>query len=139
VSRPFDPNQIRGPIPLDAELEALARDVIDAVHTVHRALRPGYPERVYQRALAIELRDRGIAHEVEAPVQVTYRGEVVGEGSIDILVEQRLVLELKVAESIAPVHVAQVLGYLQAKQLRLGFVINFHTANIRDGIKRVIL
>jgi len=120
------------------DIEHLASQVVDAAFVVHRALRPSFPESVYEKAMSIELKERGIAHQTQALVSVSYRGQVVGEGRIDLLVADRLVVELKTVNALAEVHVAQVLGYLEAKQLPLGLLINFHAGVIRDGIRRVI-
>jgi GxxExxY protein len=137
----FDPAKMRGAgkTVVPPEIEGLASQVVDAAIRVHRTLRPGFPESVYEKALSIELSERGLAHETQAPVQVYYRGQLVGEGRIDILVEDRLVVELKTVDQLSSVHVGQVLGYLQAKNLPLGLLLNFHAAVLRDGLRRVIL
>ncbi|MEM9416373.1 MAG: GxxExxY protein [Planctomycetota bacterium] len=123
----------------DQELDRLAHDVIGAAIEVHRALGPGYLEATYAKALAIELRIRGIAHSREAPVRLEYKGEPLGEGRLDLLVDSRLVVELKAVESLAPIHEAQVIAYLKATKHELGLLINFNTVVLRDGIKRIIL
>jgi len=142
MKRPvFDPERIRGGNhrPISSETEALAKEVVDAAFTVHQALKPSFPESVYEKAMSIELASRGIAHQTQSLVNVFYRDQCVGEGRIDVLVAGQLVVELKTVEKLMDVHVAQVLGYLQAKQLPLGLLINFHAGNMRDGIRRVIL
>ncbi|MEO0476658.1 MAG: GxxExxY protein, partial [Planctomycetota bacterium] len=80
---------------LSEELNRLSHDVIGAAIEVHRILGPGFLERSYQRALAIELRIRGIQHTLESPIHLDYKGESVGEGRIDLLVGNQLVIELK--------------------------------------------
>jgi GxxExxY protein len=123
---------------VDPVTEDLAEKSIGAAIEVHRTLGPGLPELAYRNALSHELTLCGIPHVVEAPVSIIYKGILVGEGSIDILVAQRLVLELKVAEALHPVHKAQVIAYLQALKLQLGLLLNFNTELLRDGIARVI-
>ena len=122
----------------DPETEALARAVIGAAIEVHRILGPGLPESVYRRAVSHELDLRRIPHECEAPVPVVYKGKHVGKGSMDILVGKRLVVELKTVILLNDVHRAQVIAYLQATGHRLGLLINFNVAILKDGIKRVV-
>ncbi len=112
--------------------------VIGACIEVHRHLGPGLPEKVYREALSHELSLQGIFHQCEVMFPVMYKGKVVGEGRLDMLVGEMLVVELKVVESLTPVHRAQVLAYLQALKLELGLLINFNVAILRDGLKRVI-
>jgi GxxExxY protein len=124
---------------VDPEVEDLANAAIGAAVEVHKVLGPGLPEHVYRQSMSIELTLRGIPHEVEARVPVYYKGVLVGEGRVDILVGQRLVLEFKVVEVLADVHRAQVIAYLQALKLQLGLLINFNIAILKDGVKRVVL
>ena len=120
------------------DLNALTEALIGAAIEVHRALGPGYPESFYGSALAIELEARQIAFERQAPVDVAYRGHVIGEGRIDLLVERVLVIELKSVLQMHPVFEAQALAYLKATDLRLALLINFNVPKLTDGIKRVI-
>ena len=129
----------RGDSGVDPEVEDLAREVIGACTEVHRELGPGLPERAYKNALSVELSLRGVPHEVEAPVSVYYKGVLVAEGKVDVLIGGKLVLELKVVDALNDVHRAQVLAYLQALKLQLGLLVNFNVAVVKDGIKRVVL
>jgi GxxExxY protein len=122
-----------------AELDGLTEAVIGAAIDVHRALGPGFPEAVYERALCIELSERSIPFVEQAVVLVRYRDIPVGEARIDVLVAERLILELKSVEAYSPVHRAQVLSYLRATGLPLGLLINFNVRVLRDGIRRVVL
>jgi GxxExxY protein len=124
---------------VDPKTEARAHEVIGACIEVHKELGPGLPESAYRNALSHELNFRNIPHECEARVPVYYKGVLVGEGKVDILVDRCLVLELKVAESLTDVNRAQVIAYLQALKLQLGLLINFNVAVMKDGIKRVVL
>ena len=121
------------------KLDRLAHEVIGAAIDVHRALGPGYLESVYEAALCIELSPRGIIFSRQHPIAVHYKENAVGEGRIDILVEDSLVVELKAVENLLPIHNAQVISYLKATRNQLGLLINFNTVVLRDGIKRVIL
>jgi GxxExxY protein len=115
-----------------------AHEVIGAAIEVHRILGPGFLEQTYQKALLHKLRLRGIPAEPQCPVALTYKGESLGDGFLDFLVADCLVVELKTVDRLAPIHTAQVISYLKATGLRLGLLINFNTAVLRDGIKRVI-
>ena len=123
----------------DADLDRLAHEVIGAAIEVHRVLGPGYLESVYEEALSVELGLRGVPFVRQAPVAVQYKGRSVGEGKLDLLVGGRLVVELKAAESLLPIHSAQVISYLKATGCRLGLLANFNSAVLKDNIKRVVL
>ena len=106
---------------------------------MHRELGPGFLESTYAKALAIELTRRNIQFVQEAPIHLSYKGESIGEGRIDLLAEDRLIVELKAIEKLAPIHHAQVMSYLKITQKTLGLLINFNVEVLRDGIKRIIL
>lgn len=129
-SRPKEPSE---------ELDRLARDVIGAAIEVHRALGPGFLESVYEEALCLELQLRGIPFARQITVGVNYKGRRVGEGKLDLLVGDILVVELKAIEDIAPIHIAQVLSYLKMTGHKLGLLINFNVPVLKQGIKRVVL
>src|SRR5574337_1997226 len=97
----------------DKQLDQLAHAVIGAAIEVHRTLGPGFLESVYEDALCFELELRHIHYERQHIIAVNYKGRHVGEGRIDILVENRLIVELKAVEELAPVHTAQVISYLK--------------------------
>lgn len=120
------------------ELDALAHSVIGAAIEVHRALGLGYLESVYEKALCIELAERGINFVNQYPVYAEYKGHRVGEGRVDLLVDDKLVLELKTAERITNVHEAQTISYLKATENMLGLILNFNVAVMKDGVRRVI-
>lgn len=122
----------------DPETEHLGSLFLNAAFEVHTALGPGHPEKVYEEALCHELDLRGIAYQRQCPIKVFYKGKEVGEGWVDLLVGGRLIVELKSVESLSEVHVAQVISYLVATGLRLGLLINFNVAHLKQGIKRVV-
>ncbi|MBL0141912.1 MAG: GxxExxY protein [Betaproteobacteria bacterium] len=103
----------------------VSRSVIGAAFRVANGLGIGFVEKVYENALAIELRLAGHDVEHQRPIDVRYRGEVVGICQADLLVDQALVIELKVADAVSPGHKAQCLNYLRATGLHTGLVINF--------------
>ena len=121
------------------ELEQLAYEVIGAAIEVHRVLGPGFLESVYQEALCLELQLQRIPFIPQAPVAVNYKGASVGEGKLDFLVGNSLIVELKAVENLAPIHNAQVLSYLKMTGHRLGLLINFNVPILKQGIKRIVL
>ena len=120
-------------------VDALARAVIGAAIEVHRTLGPGFLESVYEEALAVELRLRDIPFEEQRKMGIDYKAHVVGEGRIDLLVDELLIVELKAVDALLPLHTAQLLSYLKATGKRLGLLINFNAEVLRDGLKRVVL
>lgn len=123
--------------PIPEAINDLVEDVIGAAIEVHRALGPGFQEITYRRALEIEMRRRGIRFVVEVPVALEFKGEAIGQGRIDVLVEQVLVLELKAAEANPKKYSKQASVYLKATGLRLALIINFEVERLVDGIARI--
>ncbi|HET6247865.1 MAG TPA: GxxExxY protein [Tepidisphaeraceae bacterium] len=121
----------------DAELDEWARQVIGAAIEVHRQLGPGLDESFYHNAMKREFDLRRIPFDYEFPIDVTYKGVIIGNRRIDLLVGKRLVVELKAVEQISSLHKAQVLTYLKTN-LTLGLLINFNTILLKDGIRRII-
>ncbi len=120
------------------EVEALAEKVIGAAIEVHRHLGPGLPEVAYRNALAHELTIQNIQHAWEVPVPIQYKGLQVALGRVDLLFCDRLIVEIKVVESLGPIHRAQAISYLKATKLQLALLINFNVPILKDGIKRVV-
>lgn len=113
--------------------------VIGAAIEVHKALGPGLLESVYQTCLVKELHSRGVWVESEVPVTVSYKGDVITEAyRVDLLIENKLVVELKAVNQLTAVHKAQLLTYIRLLNKKLGLLINFNELVVRDGIKRVI-
>ena len=107
-----------------------------AVFEVNRVLGPGFLEKVYENALLIELRSRGLKAESRVPIKVLYKEDVVGEYIADILVEESVIVELKTVESLEKIHEAQLLNYLRATGIRLGLLVNFK--HPKAEIKRLV-
>jgi GxxExxY protein len=120
------------------ELDTLAHTVIGAAIEVHRVLGPGYLESTYEEALAVELRRLDAVYEQQFYFDLQYKGERVGQGRVDLLVANQLVVELKAVDAIATVHQAQLLSYLKALDLQLGLLINFNVPLLKDGVKRIV-
>jgi GxxExxY protein len=120
-------------------LDELAAIVVDAAHEVHSSIGPGFPESIYEQAMATELELRRIEFQRQVPIRVTYKGFDVGDGRLDLLVEQSLIVELKAVEVLAQVHVAQLLSYLRATHLTLGLLITFNVRHLKQGLRRIVL
>jgi GxxExxY protein len=120
------------------EIDRLAKIAIGCAIEVHRHLGPGYLEEVYEEALCEELRLQGIPFKRQHSISVSYKGKPVGKGRLDILVGDKLIVELKAVNAIAPVHSAQVMSYLKATNLPLGLLINFNVSLLKEGVTRII-
>ena len=105
--------------------QELKEIIYDAAFEVRRHLCNGFLEKVYQNALAIELSQRGLQVETEIPIKIHYKGHIVGDYRIDILVENSVILELKSVETILPIHEAQLVNYLTATGINDGILINY--------------
>ena len=117
----------------------IAKIVVDAAIKVHRALGPGLLESVYEIVLAHELAKRGLKVERQVPISIEYNGLKFQEGfRADIVVEEKIIVELKSVENIQPVHKKQLLTYLRLADMRLGLLINFGSTFLKDGISRVV-
>ena len=123
----------------DSLTDELAHKVIGAALEVHRHLGPGYLEGVYEEDLAIEFGFRGIPYERQKMIAVDYKGRDIGQGRVDFVVGETLVVELKAVDSLLPIHTAQVISYLKAFGRVLGLLINFNVPALRAGIQRVVL
>ncbi len=120
-------------------LNTLSKEVIDSIYQVHRILGPGLLEKAYQKCLCVELSKRGIKNEMEVELPLIYRNiDVDVNYRIDILIEGKIVLELKSVEKILPIHEAQLLTYLKLSRNKLGFLVNFNVKYIKEGIKRMV-
>jgi len=117
----------------------IARVAVDAAYQVHRTLGPGLLESVYEVALVHELKKRGLHAERQIAVSIEYDGIKFDEGfRADVIVENKLILELKSIETVHKVHKKQLLTYLRLADKRLGLLINFGAELIKDGISRVV-
>lgn len=123
---------------LPADLEGLVSTVIGAAIEVHRQLGPGFLESIYEQALCLELDERQIEFERQKEVIVPYKGKPLGGQRLDLLVESRLIVELKAVEAVLPVHHAQIISYLRAFRLPVGLLLNFNVKQMRSGIKRFV-
>jgi len=122
------------------ERDSLTEKVIGAAIEVHRELGPGLLESIYQSCMELELSMQGIEFRRKVPVPVIYKGQrVQADLEIDLLIPNRLVIELKAVESILPVHKAQIITYLKLTKIRVGLLLNFNVPLLKDGIHRIVL
>lgn len=125
---------------VDPEVEKNAQIVVDAAYKLHSTLGPGLLESVYEAFLCHELKLRGLKVEKQVELPLTYEGMTLNAGlRLDLLVENRLVVELKAVEALLKIHQAQLKTYLKLSGHPLGLLINFNVPLIKNGIERVIL
>ena len=121
------------------KLDRLTATIINAALRVHTQIGPGLLETPYRKCLAYERRKRGLAAEEEVPLGLTYDGVAIDAAyRIDLLVCDRVVVEVKSVLQLFPVHSAQLLTYLRLTGAPVGLLMNFYVAHLRDGIKRVV-
>ena len=119
--------------------DGLDKKIIGAAIEVHRALGPGLLESAYEQCLCHELELKGLLFDSQRELPVEYKGKNLDCGyRLDIVVDDSIILELKVVETIEPIHKAQLLTYLRLTNLSLGFLLNFNVPLMRDGIVRMV-
>jgi GxxExxY protein len=127
------------PAPLPGGIDHVTSDIISACIAVHRELGPGLLETVYQRAVSIELDARGVSHDLERAVPILFKGELLGHHRLDLIVDDRVIVELKAVDRLSPVHTAQAISYLRVTGLRLALLVNFNVPILKAGIRRIVL
>jgi GxxExxY protein len=126
--------------PISEEIEAIGKEIVDSAYTVHKNLGPGLLEKVYEICFCHELAKRGLKYLRQIDIPVVYDGITFEEGlRLDVLVEDKIICELKAVDLINPVWEAQVLSHLKLTNKRLGYLINFNVVNIGQGIKRFVI
>lgn len=126
-------------VQVPSDVERLAALVVDSAFAVHKELGPGLLENAYEACLSHELRLRGIKHQLQLPVPLNYKGiRVEIAYRADVIVEEKLLVELKAVDELVPVHTAQVITYLRLKKFPLGLLINFNEVLIKNGIHRIL-
>lgn len=117
----------------------ISNKIIGVAIEIHRSIGPGLLESAYHAALAYDLKQEGLFTETEVPMPFVYKGIKQDVGyKIDILVERKVIIEVKSIETLLPVHFAQTLTYLRLTNLKLGLLINFKTKLLKDGIHRIV-
>ena len=122
------------------KFDLLSKRIIESAIEVHRTLGPGLLESTYEQCLAYELKQRGIDIKVQCPLPVEYKTiKLDCAYRIDILVEDKLIIELKSVEALLPIHEAQILTYMKLAKINTGLLINFNVRKLKDGLKRYVL
>ena len=125
---------------LTEEDERVAKLIVDAAYTVHRQLGPGLLEKVYEVCFCHELAKRGLSFQRQVGVPITYDGLRFDEGlRLDVLVEDRVICELKAVEKMLPLFQAQLISQLRMTGKRLGFLLNFQVPLMKDGMHRIVV
>ncbi len=119
------------------EKDELTYAIIGAAIAVHSELGPGLLEQVYENAMCVEFRRRGIRFEKQKRMSVLYKGEIVGDMLADLLVEDRVIVELKSVKDLTGIHKAQLIAYLKVARIKTGLLINFNVLSIKKGIQRI--
>ena len=119
--------------------DPLTERIIGCAIAVHRALGPGLVEATYEEALCIELREDHLQFSRQVGVPVFYRGELIGEYRPDLVIENRVVVEIKSVERLIGLHQAQLLAYMRVLRLPVGLLLNFNAETLRSGIKRLAI
>ena len=118
---------------------AISKEIVDAIYKIHSKLGPGLLESVYEVILAHELKKRGLRVQRQLPISIAWEEVRFEEGyRLDLMVEEKVLVEVKSVQGIEPVHKKQLLTYLRLMDKRLGILVNFDQELIRDGIKRVV-
>lgn len=120
----------------NSELNAITERVIGCALEVHRTIGPGFLESVYESALVIEFERNGLGYERQKSLELEYRGQIIGEYRLDLLVDNRVVVELKSVERHNPLYEAQLLSYMKLGGYPLGLLLNFNTKLLKHGIRR---
>jgi GxxExxY protein len=117
----------------------ISKKIIGAAIEVHKQLGPGLLESSYEVCLAHELREQGLSVQTQVALPVVYKEVKLNAGyRIDVLVENKVIIEIKAVDALADIHTAQLLTYLKLKELKLGLLINFNSVKVVDGVKRII-
>jgi GxxExxY protein len=136
----IEPPRRQGREEPSAEVDALARAIVDSGLKVHRALGPGLLESAYEHCLAHELGQRGLVVRRQVGLPIIYDGVALDAGyRLDLVVNSRIVVEVKAVEALTRLHEAQILTYLRLSGMPLGFLMNFNVDLFKNGIKRVVL
>mgnify|MGYP006207493695 CR=1 FL=1 len=116
----------------------LATEAVDIAYQIHKELGPGLIESIYEEIFAYELRERNIAFTRQEKVIVRYKGLSFGKGfRTDLILDDKLIIELKSVEDLAPIYYKQITNYLRLTNKKLGILVNFNTLSILDDIKRI--
>ena len=124
---------------LPSDLDILSKQVVDCIFQVHQKLGAGYLEKIYEDCLCIELEEHGLSYVRQYPMEMIYNDrKIKSDFLLDLVVEDKILIELKAVEALLPVHGAQIYSYLKMSKIPLGFLVNFNVVLIKEGIKRYV-
>ena len=113
--------------------------IIRCAIEVHKHLGPGLLESVYESALCVEFKANSLPFKRQVGIPLYYKGELISEHRPDLIVDDKVIVEVKAVEALAPIHMAQLLTYLRVTSLRVGLILNFNSPTMKQGTKRVVL
>jgi len=123
-----------------ADVDRVARAVVDAGFKVHKSLGPGLLESAYEHCLVHELAARGLSSQRQAPLPIRYNDVLLDAGyRLDLIVEDAVIVELKTVEALTRLHEAQMMTYLHFSDCRVGFLMNFNVVLFKNGVRRLVL
>ncbi len=121
------------------EINTITGKIVDTAYKLHTALGPGLLESVYEKCLEMDLKDKGLEVRSQVGVPLNYKSFVFDTGyRLDLLVENTVIIEIKSVENLAPVHFSQLITYLKLYNKPMGFLINFNTKSLKDGLHRLV-
>src|SRR5690554_4430117 len=121
------------------KINAITGKIVDTAYKLHSALGPGLLESVYEKCLAMDLRDNGLEVRSQVDVPLKYKSLAFETGyRLDLLVENAVIIEIKSVENLAPVHFSQLITYLKVYDKPVGFLINFNSKSLKDGLHRLV-
>ena len=125
---------------MDTRLDEIGQKIVHAAYEVHKALGPGLLESTYEKCLCYELGAAGLNVGQQICIPLCYKDLILDNAlRLDLIVNESVIVELKAVEKIMPVHEAQILSYLRLSKHRLGYLINFHSPLIKNGVRRFVL
>jgi GxxExxY protein len=113
--------------------------IIGCAIEVHKYLGPGLLESVYESALCVEFKANSLPFKRQVGIPLYYKGELISEHRPDLIVDEKVIVEVKSVEALAPIHMAQLLTYLRVTSLRVGLILNFNSPTMKQGTRRVVL
>lgn len=126
--------------PISNNLDSIGKTIVDCAFQVHKTLGPGLTENIYEEAFVYELQDKNINFDQQKIIQIPYKKRILKSTyRMDLIIENKIVVELKCIDELSRVHDAQILAYMKLTNLRLGYLINFNVPVIKQGIKRKVL
>ncbi len=130
---------VKDDVNANADLDKLTNKIVDAFFAVHKSYGPGLKERIYQACLIKEFQLMGIPCEKQVKYPIEYKGHKLKEYCvIDLIVDKRVIVEIKSVGEFIPIHQAQLLTYLKLTKLKVGYLVNFNATLMKDGLKRMV-